>query len=457
MRRAFPAAAALWLLAGCGGGMAPSPALPFASPVHLAGGDQRAHRGASSGKIKHIVIIVQENRSFNNLFKGFPGARTAKYGYDTSGNKIELLPIGLETIWDLDHSSNSFFAACNGTGSIPGTKCKMNGFNQEWVGCGGRSNPCPIKHPQYAYVPFSETKPYFDIGKQYVVADEMYASNFDASSFISHQYIISGQAGGGAVNYPFGYWGCPGGSGDDISKVGPRRQIPYGSELACWDPTTLGDELDNAGISWAFYTSTYFGDGGIWSAYQAIKHIYDGPDWKKDVITPQTNFFNDVSNGKLRAVNWITPTCANSDHAGCGANTGPSWVTSLVNAIGESKYWDSTAMFILWDDYGGWYDPKAPKYVDYDGLGLRIPMLVVSAYAKQGHVSHVPYEHGTILKFVEDTFGLPRLTASDKRANPPADAFDFSRPPRKFVKFQAPYGRAYFMHQPPDLRIPDWE
>jgi phospholipase C len=305
-------------------------------------------------------------------------------------------------------------------------------------------------------VPYSETRPYFDIGKQYVLADEMYASNFDASSFISHQYIISGQAKS-AVDYPFGYWGCPGGPGDDISKVGPQRQIPYGYELACWDPTTLGDELDNAGISWAFYTSTYFGDGGIWSAYQAIKHIYKGPDWKKDVITPQTTFFNDVSNGNLRAVNWITPTCANSDHAGCGANTGPSWVTSLVNAIGESKYWDSTAIFILWDDYGGWYDPKAPKYVDYDGLGLRIPMLVVSAYAKQGHVSHVLYEHGTILKFVEDTFGLPRLAASDKRANSAGDAFDFSQPPRKFVILHAPYGREYFMHQPPDLRIPDWE
>jgi phospholipase C len=456
MRRAFPAAAALWLLAGCGGGVAPSPALSFASPVHVAAGDRRTHRGASSGKIKHIAIIVQENRSFNNLFYGFPGAETVKYGYGTSGNKIKLLPIGLETIWDVDHSSKSFFQACNGAGSIPGTKCKMNGFDQERVMCGQPWNPCPIKHPQYAYVPYSETRPYFDIGKQYVLADEMYASNFDASSFISHQYIISGQAKS-AVDYPFGYWGCPGGPGDDISKVGPQRQIPYGYELACWDPTTLGDELDNAGISWAFYTSTYFGDGGIWSAYQAIKHIYKGPDWKKDVITPQTTFFNDVSNGNLRAVNWITPTCANSDHAGCGANTGPSWVTSLVNAIGESKYWDSTAIFILWDDYGGWYDPKAPKYVDYDGLGLRIPMLVVSAYAKQGHVSHVLYEHGTILKFVEDTFGLPRLAASDKRANSAGDAFDFSQPPRKFVILHAPYGREYFMHQPPDLRIPDWE
>jgi phospholipase C len=429
-----------------------SPGLPAATaPQHAFALHQRAHRGASSGKIQHVVIIVQENRSFNDLFYGFRGAKTARYGYDTYGNKIKLLPIGLETYWDIDHSSGAFFAACNGTGSIPGTNCRMNGFNQEYAGCG---SSCPIPHPQYAYVPHTETKPYFDMAKQYVLADRMYASNFDASSFISHQYIISGQAQS-AVNYPYNQWGCPGGSGDKISMVGPQRQIPYGYEVVCWDPTTLGDELDTAKIPWAFYAVSYSGSPGIWSAYQAIKHIYYGGDWSKDVISPPSQFLTDVGNGNLRPVSWVTPTCGNSDHAGCGSNTGPAWVASLVNAIGESKYWDSTAIFIFWDDYGGWYDSQPPSYVDYDGLGLRLPMLIISAYAKQGHVSHVHYEHGSILKFVEDTFGLPRLAASDKRANPPTDAFDFSKPPRTFVPIQSPYDRAYFMHQPVDNRIPD--
>ena len=83
-------------------------------------------------------------------------------------------------------------------------------------------------------------------------------------------------------------------------------------------------------------------------------------------------------------MSWVTPTWANSDHAGSGSNTGPSWVTSLVNAIGESQYWDSTAIFIFWDDYGGWYDPEPPAYADYDGLGMRLPMLIISPYAKKG-------------------------------------------------------------------------
>ncbi|MEO6836467.1 MAG: alkaline phosphatase family protein, partial [Candidatus Tumulicola sp.] len=171
----------------------------------------------------------------------------------------------------------------------------MNGFNREWVGCGSN---CPNKNPQYSYVPHSETKPYFAMAKQYVLADHMFASNFDASSFISHQYIISGQAES-AVNYPSSAWGCPGGKSDTITTVGQQRQIPSGYEVVCWDPKTLGDELDAAHLPWAFYTATVSGDLGIWSAYQAVKHIYNGPDWGNDIITPQTQFFSDVANGKL--------------------------------------------------------------------------------------------------------------------------------------------------------------
>jgi phospholipase C len=450
-------AALLLVACNASGQLGSSPALPMGNLTRVAAPAPLAHR-RSIGKISHIVILIQENRSLNNLFYGYPGARTVKYGYISDNHKVAIRPVSLATPWDITHSSTSFFQACNGTGSIPGTNCRMNGFDKETVGCGSMRPPyCPNQHPQYSYAPHSETKPYFDMAKQYVLADEMFASNFDGSSFVSHQYIISGQAES-AVNYPFSAWGCPGGPGDQIGTVGQQRQIPESYEVVCWDPVTLGDELDTAHIPWAFYTATINGDEGIWSAYQAIKHIYYGKDWGKDILTPQTQFFDDVSNGKLRAVNWITPTWENSDHAGNNSTTGPSWVASVVNAIGESQYWDSTAIFVFWDDYGGWYDSKPPAYVDYDGLGFRIPMLVVSAYAKAGHVSHVHYEHGSILKFIEDTFGLPRLAASDKRANSPAgDAFDFQKPPRAFVPIQSPYDRNYFKRQPIDHHIPDAE
>ena len=414
---------------------------------------QRVRHRTSSNPIQHVIIIVQENRSFNDLFEGFPGATTASSGELSNGTTVQLAQIGLATTWDLEHDSTGFFDSCNGTGSIPGTNCQMNGFNKEYAGCG---DDCPTKYPEYAYVPQSETKPDWDIAKQYALADQMYASNLDASSFISHQYIIAAQAEA-SVNFPFDSWGCSSGSGNLIYKIGPSRQVPYGYQEPCYGDTSLGEEADSAGVTWAFYTSTINGDGGIWSAYQANKYVYYGSDWKSDIITPQTDFFSDVTNGKLRQISWITPTCENSDHAGCNSDTGPSWVASLVNAIGESQYWNNTAIFIFWDDYGGWYDPEPPAYVDYDGLGMRIPMIVVSAYAKKHYISETPYEHGSILRFAEDTFGLPRLSASDSRANSPADCFDFKKKPRKYKKIEAPYSRWYFLHQPADTRMPDYE
>ncbi|MBV8196773.1 MAG: hypothetical protein JO263_01440 [Candidatus Eremiobacteraeota bacterium] len=414
---------------------------------------------AAKRKIKHVVIVIQENRSFNNLFYGYPGALTKKHGYDSYGKRIKLLPVPLETTWDIEHSSDGFFKACNGTGSIPGTNCRMNGFNNELVTCTpSGSNPCPIKYPPYAYVPHAETKPYFDMAANYVLADQMYASNFDTSSFVSHQYIISAQANG-SVNYPFQInWGCSGGSGDQIATLGPQRQIPNGYEQVCWDVPTLADELDQAKLPWAYYAETYSSRWGIWSAYQVIKHIYYGQDWSKDVFSPPAQFLTDVAAGNLRTVTWIAPTCANSDHAGCGSNTGPAWVASIVNAIGTSKFWKSAAIFVFWDDYGGWYDSQPPAYVDYDGLGFRLPMLIISPYAKKGYVSHVHYEHGSILKFVEDQFGLGRLSASDARANSPApDCFDFNQSPRPFEIIPSPHDARFFLHQAPDNRIPDAE
>ena len=127
----------------------------------------------------------------------------------------------------------------------------------------------------------------------------------------------------------------------------------------------------------------------------------------------------------------------------CGGGFGPSWVTALVNAVGESKFWNSTAIFVQWDDWGGLYDHVPPPYRDYDGLGFRVPLLVISPYAKHDHVSHVQYETASVLRFAEDLFGSSQLAAADKRANSPAnDCFDFSQKPRKFVRIKAHVGRA---------------
>lgn len=405
-----------------------------------------------SGKIKHVIIIVQENRSVDDLFPGLPGADTRSFGYDSNGNKIALQAVPLESPYDIDHSLASFLAACNGSGKLPGTKCLMNGFNNEVVGC---LVGCP-PNPQYGYVPRSETKPYFDMAESYVFGDRMFTSMIDASSFTSHQYIIGGQSNS-SVDFPASRWGCGGGPYDTVPTLTMQRTVSTPIK-PCFPNQTLGDELDTAGISWGYYTASLDSSGNIWNAYQAIRHIRYGPDWKRNVFSPQTKFFKAVDGGTLPAVSWVTPTCKNSDHASCLSNHGPHWVASLVNAIGESKYWKSSAIFVFWDEYGGWYDHVAPKMLDYDGLGLRVPLLIISPYAKRGYVSHVQYEHGSILKFVEDQFGLPRLAASDTRANSPeADCFDFSKPPRPFKAIPAKFGKAYFENEPLDRRIPDAE
>ena len=126
--------------------------------IRDAAGIGRAH---PIDKIQHIVIVIQENRSFNNLFYGFPGAKTVTFGYDSKNQKIALKPIGLSTNWDVEHNHLGFEAACNGTGSIPGTDCQMNGFDKETWQCGQPSfSKCPIKYPPYSYVPHSDTAPY---------------------------------------------------------------------------------------------------------------------------------------------------------------------------------------------------------------------------------------------------------------------------------------------------------
>ncbi|MBV9718477.1 MAG: hypothetical protein JOZ77_04110 [Candidatus Eremiobacteraeota bacterium] len=429
-------ALSLIAVAGC------TSSAPSALPAMQSRTALRALSATGAGKITHVIYIVQENRSFNNLFQGYPGADTVSKGLNSSGQTIALTPVPLEKVYQIDHSVYAMFDACNGTGSLPGTDCQMNGFNNE-ESSGGPPNP------QYVYVPHAESKPYFDMAHEWVVADRMFQSHLD-ESFVSHQYVIAAQAQS-SVDLPASLmWGCAGGTYDVVPTITQARQ--EGAEQpACFDYTTLGDELDKANLSWRFYAVRYGddsgGNGGTWSAYQAIKHIFYGPDWKKDVISPNWKFITDVRAGKLANFTWITPECADSDHTECGGGYGPSWVSALVNTVGQSKFWKNTAIFVQWDDWGGYYDRVPPPFKDYDGLGFRVPLLVISPFAKAGHVSHVQYETASVLRFAEDLYGLPQLAAADARATSPAgDCFDFSQAPRPFVKIKAPHPASFFIH-----------
>jgi phospholipase C len=443
-------ASIVFALAACSGG---SQSLPYMQ----GGGPLRTLNDTGAGKITHVIYIVQENRSFNDMFQGYPGALTRSYGYISNGTKVPLQPVPLSYQYVIDHSAAAMFAACNAPGGDePGTHCRMNGFNNE-ENFGG---PPGVKYAEYVYVPHKDSKPYFDMAHEWVLGDHMFQSHLD-ESFVSHQYIIAAQADN-AVDLPYGAWGCPGGPSDAVPTITQDRK--YGPpEVPCWDYTTLGDELDKAKLSWRFYASAFgsrsSGDGSYWSSYQAVKHIYDGPDWKKDVLSPNWKFITDVRHGKLSNFTWIVPVCDDSDHVNCPGGYGPSWVSALVNTVGESKFWNSTAIFVQWDDWGGLYDPVKPPYEDADGLGFRVPLLVISPYAKQNYVSHVQYETASVLRFAEDLYGLGQMAKADKRANSPAkDCFDFSQNPRPFVPIKAPLPPKFFMRQyPENYQAPDYE
>ncbi|HEY1883135.1 MAG TPA: alkaline phosphatase family protein [Candidatus Cybelea sp.] len=378
---------------------------------------------AGLSQIDHIVIIVQENRSFDNLFHGFPGAHSVSTGKLPNGKTTELKPVSLAAFYDISHGLQDAKTAYDSG--------KMDGFANEYSNGQGSGDP----YPQYKYVSKSEITPYWDMAQQYVLSDRMF-SQLDGS-FVAHQFLIAGWAGR-TYNHPADApWGCDGPSGNVIGVLNVAGQ-PYGEETPCFTYSTIAGGLDSKGVSWRYY-SPKTGDGYLWNAFDAIAKIRNGPDWQKHMSFPETKILNDVANGQLAGVTWVIPSNALSDHPGSKSKRGPSWVASVVNAIGKSKFWSSTAIFVIWDDWGGWYDDVSPQQQGFDGLGMRVPLLCISPFAKPGYVDHTPYRFGSILKFVEQRFDLPALGRSDSGAAAPLNCFDFKKKPSAFRPILAPY------------------
>jgi phospholipase C len=401
----------------------------------------------TSAKIAHVVIIFQENRSFDDLFNGFPGADTVRSGLNSKGQRVPLRPISLTAPYDLSHAHSAFKTEyANG---------KMNGFNHEPTGCVGVI-VCPPKQVRaYAYVPHDLIKPYFTMASEYTLADRMFQTN-QGPSFPAHQYIVSGTSSVTdasslkAAENPFhpssgGAGGCDSPSGSLVQLIDSAGSENLKS-YPCYDRISLMALLDRKGLSWRYYQGST--GAGLWNAPDAVLPIRRKAEFTSNVITPPSQVLNDVANGKLADVVWVTPTGLASDHPQSTDGTGPSWVASVVNAIGESQYWKDTAIFVTWDDWGGFYDHVKPKLYNSYELGFRVPLIVISPYAKTHYISHAQHEFGSILKFAEETFGLPSMHTSDQRADDLSDCFDFSQPPTKFKRIPAKYPPSYFFTQP---------
>ncbi|HKE35871.1 MAG TPA: alkaline phosphatase family protein [Candidatus Baltobacteraceae bacterium] len=393
--------------------------------------------GLSGNYIKHVVIMIQENRSFDNLFAQFPGADGATSGKIHTGQTIALQKVNLFSPKDGQNSYNAFIKDYDGG--------NMDGFD---VGSQDGTNV-------YQYVDPTQIRPYWALAKKYVLADHMFQTQ-GSGSFTAHQDLIRGSteisSSESLVDYPHGEpWGCDAPSGTVTPVITSSGQYVTSGPFPCLNYDTLRDLLDAAHVSWRYYLPGFSIDvGGLWNAFDAIRAVRYGSEWSTNIATPETTIFKDISNHRLRNVSWVIPDFANSDHPAAGSDTGPSWVAQVVNAIGKSGYWKSTAIIVVWDDWGGWYDHVAPPQLDYQGLGFRVPMLLISPYVRPGTISHTQYEFGSIIRFVENNWKLGRLKLStDRRAQSIGDLFDFNRAPRRFHPISAKYSRSFFEHQRP--------
>ncbi len=453
--RIFPFCVAVLFVAGCGQ-QSPHNSLPgIASGISTPSGDG-APGGAPAdmsallggGKITHVVIVIQENRSTDNLFNGLPGADTVKTGRDSSGDAVKLSLQHLAVPFDIDHEHSAFVVAFDGG--------KLDGFNLERSKCPVRHHRCPTAFSRaYAYVPHREIKPYLELAEKYTFGDHMFQTN-EGPSFPAHQYLLSGTstiAPGSphrASENPFGphqqfTGGCDSPQGSlvlTIDEKGSENREVY----PCFDRPAITDLIEAKSLTWRYYQAHT--GSGLWNAPDAIRHIRNSPQYATHVIYPPAQFLKDVARGSLANVTWVTPTAKASDHAGITDGSGPSWVAAVVDAVGKSPFWKHTAIIVTWDDWGGWYDHVPPAQRDSYELGFRVPLIVISPYAKRHYVSHKVHEFGSILKFVENAFRLGTLGTTDIRSDNLLDCFDFLAPARPFQEIAAPLPPSYFLKQP---------
>jgi phospholipase C len=385
--------------------------------------------------IKHIVFIIKENRTFDNYFARYPGADGTRTGRTSNGEIVELSVATDVLEPDLGH------AFLDGVKSINGGR--MNGFDT--ITNGSSLNG-------YSSFTREGIPNYWAYADEFVLGDRMFSSMY-GPTFPEHLYTVGAQAARvvgnkDQTNREGGYCDDPGETVFRFQRLKPeeRRRVmrlernpteanqvamtAYWEHVrACFNFKVLPDQLTRRGISWHYYA-----DEGSWmNALLAIRHMRFSRHWGTD-ITPEEEFPTDIAKERLARVTWVVPGPGVNEHpGGPSVCVGENWTVSVVNQIMRSKYWKSTAIFLTWDDFGGFYDHVPPPQYDVMGLGLRVPLLIISPWAKQGYVDHTTYEFSSVLKFIETVYDLKCMTARDCGANDMMGAFDFDQttPPRK--------------------------
>src|SRR6266704_748329 len=351
--------------------------LPFTSS-HLA-------QANASSPIQHVVVIMMENHTFDNFFGQFPGANGVTLPRETNP-----LPR------DYNHGSAAARAYMDGS--------KMDEFEA---------------HAYYQYTQ-ADIPNYWSYAQHFGLGDYFFSS-YPTSSTPNHIAMVAAQAGGIYETTP--QTGCDSPQNDIVHAVSPTG-LDYWT-YPCKNIRSLPTLLTNAGLTWRYYA-----DVPIWDAPRMLQPLHGSPN---DVHVSQ--FVKDVKSGNLANVSWITPTGVSTDHPPSLLEPAQNFVTTEIDAIMNSSYWTSTAIFLTWDDFGGLYDHVAPPQIDTLGLGPRVPLIVISPYAKAGYISHMQGEFSSFVKFIEGDFGLGEgaLGQRDavKQTSDLMDFFDFSQTPQQ--------------------------
>ena len=428
------------------------------------GSTQRARASAPQGmdKLQHLIFIVQENRSFDHYFGTFPGAD----GFPTNAQgKIStcvpdpylgrcVRPYHTTTGFQLGGRHNDVHSKIDVNGG------EMDGFVRSlsdsnttcWKdprqpACAGLVGP-QLQPDVMSYMNATNIPNYWRWAKHYSLGDRLFAAS-DSWTLPSHLYLLSGWSATCSDRHD------PMSCRSDGELHGPAKQFRYG-EAPVYPWTDITYLLDAQHVDWGFYVDNHTCTGPpcafpTTNETDAAKNPLPGftdvvEDGSLDKIQPQRDYLSAAAAGSLPPVSWIVPGRLDGEHPHHGSvKTGMAFVTRMVDAAMNGPDWNSTAIFVTWDDWGGFYDHVPPPTVDAGGYGIRVPLLIISPYAPKGGIFHQTLSFDAFLKLIEDRFlGGQRLDpASDGRPDSRpnvrenqaglgdlSQAFDFTQPPR---------------------------
>ena len=358
--------------------------------------------------IKHLVVVMQENHTFDNYFGTYPGANgfpanTSVPVDPANPNAGVVTPwhLGNSSITDLSHNLSTFTEQYN------------NGLMNGFVRAIDRRNQNGKQ--TLGYYDGSDIPYYWNLADNYVLFDAFFSSAKEGSQ-LNHLFWVAGQA----------------------PKLGKGQTLADAFKSL----PTIFDRLQEAGISWKFYVQNYdpkitYRDLGlvanrasqvIWVPLLAIDRFLDDPALNSHIVD-LSQYYVDLRNGTLPAVAYIVPSGA-SEHPPGSPAAGQKFVKSLLQELMRSDAWDSSAFLLTYDDWGGWYDHVTPPQVDSLGYGLRVPALLISPYAPKGKIDSTQLDFTSILKFIEENWGIASLASRDAAANSIAVGLDFKQAPR---------------------------